>query len=356
LLEAPLGPSSQLAERHTFELTDNDPGFMPLSSMSGPDIGPSLIWGMDFTCDSAVQVGDCDAPPQGHFRWLHFNLAGPGTRRWLKNAAELPREIREMFLSPETHQRAVVEGESVGCVLHDFERDFDVPDTEQIGALRIALTPSLVITARHHSLRSADIARRKLERGAVLAGPDQALDLLTGAIAENLSAIGRRLGARVLQLEEAFLEGHAPPGARDLIHIRRRLAQIHRVMSGMRGVLQRLESDGELPEALLQTVEKWVQRIHALDQDALGVLGQLRQLREEIDMQATQRTNQNLYILSIVTALMLPATLVTGLFGMNTGGMPFSSDAHGTLLATAMAGGTAAATYLVLRCMGFMRR
>ena len=79
-------------------------------------------------------------------------------------------------------------------------------------------------------------------------------------------------------------------------------------------------------------------------------------LREEIDIQAAQRTNQNLYILSIVTALMLPATLVTGIFGMNTGGMPFAQAPHGTLIATMAAASAAAATYFLLRWMGFMRR
>lgn len=330
--------------------------FAQFFAVGGPGVGPELIWGMDFGARALAPVSDCDSPLVGAFRWLHLNLAGHGTRQWLENAPDLPPEIRDMFLSPETHQRAVVEGDSVGCVLHDFERDFDLHDTEQTGALRIAITPRLVVTARHHPLRCADIARSKLERGTVLASPDQAFDLLIGALAENLSAISRGLNAQVMHLEEAFLDGREPPTPRDLVHIRRRLAQIHRVLSGVRGVLQRLETDEELPDALVQPVEKWVQRIQAMALDATGALNQLRQLREEIDMQGAQRTNQNLYILSIVTALMLPATLVTGIFGMNTGGMPLASAGHGTLVASAAAMSAAGVTYFVLRWMGFMRR
>ena len=85
-------------------------------------------------------------------------------------------------------------------------------------------------------------------------------------------------------------------------------------------------------------------------------LDQLRLLRDEVDIQAAQRTNQNLYILSIITALMLPATLVTGLFGMNTGGMPLADGPHGTLVATLIAGSAAGVTYWLLRQMGLMRR
>ncbi len=60
----------------------------------------------------------------------------------------------------------------------------------------------------------------------------------------------------------------------------------------------------------------------------------MRLLREELDLQAVQRTNQNLYVLSVMTALLLPATLVTGLFGMNTGGLPWAHTPFGTAAAT----------------------
>lgn len=267
----------------------------------------------------------------------------------------LPQRLHELLLAPDTHQRALVEDGMVGCVLHDFERDFDVTDTDRVGALRLALTPGLVLTLRLHPLRSADIVRGRLSRGSVVRGPAQALDLLVGAIADNIAEIGRSMNLAVHRAEDAFLDGRDPPNGRDLIRIRRRLTQIHRLLAGTRGVLQRLEHDEELPEGFHPVVEKLVQRLQALDADILGIQGQWRQLREEVDIQAAQRTNQNLYILSIITALMLPATLVTGIFGMNTGGMPLALGHHGTLGATALAGLAAGATYLLLRWMGFMR-
>lgn len=298
----------------------------------------------------------CDGARAGCFRWLHLNLADHGTRLWIERQEALPAPVRDLLLSPDVHQRALVEAHAVGCVLHDFERDFDVEDTGRVGALRVALTPDLMLTTRTHPVRSADIARKRLERSAAPPGPAQALDLLIGAITENVTDIGRNLIVRIQHAEDLFLEGRDPPGARDLIHIRRRLAQLHRLLSGMRALFQRLEEDEGLPGALLPTIEKQVQRLQSLDADILGGQSQLHLLREEIDIQQTQRTNQNLYILSIITALMLPATLVTGLFGMNTGGMPLARASHGTLIATLLAGAAAGASYWLLRRMGFMRR
>lgn len=329
----------------------DDPGPTPFHGL-----GPGLVWGLDFGDGKVSPVARCDAPSDAGFRWLHLNLADHGTQRWIRDQDILPAAVRDLLLAPETHQRALVDGDTIGCVFHDFERDFDVADTARVGALRLALTPGLMLTCRLHPLRSADIAKSRLTRGTMTIGPPQALEVLVNAIGDNIADISRTLGADVQQTEDAFLEGHHPPTARDLIGIRRRLAQIHRLLSGMRGVFQRLEQDEELPEELRPSVEKLAQSLQSLDADILGAQSQLRLLREELDIQESQRTNQNLYMLSIVTALMLPATLVTGIFGMNTGGLPFADGPYGTLHAGILAAGAAAATYIILRWMGFMQR
>ena len=88
--------------------------------------------------------------------------------------------------------------------------------------------------------------------------------------------------------------------------------------------------------------------------DVAAAQADIRLLREEIDLQMTQRTNRNLYVLSILSALLLPATLVTGFFGMNTGNMPWSHSDHGTLFAGLAVAGSAASIYLWLRFKGFL--
>jgi zinc transporter len=52
----------------------------------------------------------------------------------------------------------------------------------------------------------------------------------------------------------------------------------------------------------------------------------------------------------------MPATLVTGFFGMNTGGMPLEGEGGGTLVATIVAVLCSLATWLLLRTLGLIRR
>jgi len=318
-------------------------------------LGPGLIWGMAFTADGVKELDSCDDVVADGFRWLHLNLADHRTRQWIDHSGELPPDVRELLLSKDSHQRSVSQDDCVACVIHDFERDFERTQTDRIGAVRIALTNRLVITTRLHPVRSADIVRRRIVGGFRPDNTGAALELMVGSVCQNIGDMAQSLQREVQAAEDALLDGHHPPSSRDLMMMRRRIAQIHRLLDGMRSVFQRLERDADLPEALLPVIENLSQRLLGIDGDIMGIQGQLRLVRDEIDSQQEQRTNQNLYLLSIMTALMLPTTLVTGIFGMNTGDLPLTGHG-GTVVASLLMLATAGGTYALLRWMGFMRR
>ena len=331
----------------------------PTESVVGAVVRPGLIWGLDFTPDGTRPVDDIELLRERErtdgFRWLHLNLSDQRTQRWIASSAPLPPHLRELLLSADGHQRAVIEDGAVGFVLQDIERDFDDGET-RVGLIHFALAPSLMITARYHPLRSADVVRQRITAGAQVADPAAALDLMLGSMAEVLRRIVDEMDDTVQAVEDELLKDGRAPETRAFIIMRSLMVKLHRLLSGARAVLHRLEDDEHLPPALKTTVVKAAHRLAALDAELLSIQSQLRLLRDELDLQATQRTNQNLYILSMMTALMMPATLVTGLFGMNTGGLPWAMAPHGTLWATVLAFGSAAAVYVVLRMMGFIRR
>lgn len=325
---------------------------------AGTAARPGLIWGFAFEDGRPRPLDDIDllrgAAGRG-FRWLHFNLADLRTQRWLADQPELPPAVRELLTAPDDHQRMVVEAGFLAGVLQDIERDFDEGET-RIGAVRFAVGPSLAITARSHPLRSGDLVRQRIAAGVRAGDAASALELLLGSIAEVVRTVIDGLDDQVQALEEALLKDDAPPDTRELIGARSLMARLHRMLSGMRTVLNRLDDDQELASAFRPAVLRATGRLATLDAELLSIQSQLRLLREELDLQATQRTNQNLYILSMLTALMLPATLVTGVFGMNTGGLPLHAGRGGTFAAVVLAVGASLAVYVWLRVRGFIRR
>ncbi|WP_456432450.1 CorA family divalent cation transporter [Nitratifractor sp.] len=70
-----------------------------------------------------------------------------------------------------------------------------------------------------------------------------------------------------------------------------------------------------------------MERVRDLAKAAMDKLDNLHDFyRTKVD----ERMNRNMYVLTVLSAVFLPLTLVTGFFGMNTGGLPFTDDPNGT--------------------------
>jgi len=62
-----------------------------------------------------------------------------------------------------------------------------------------------------------------------------------------------------------------------------------------------------------------------------GIVQAIASAIEAYNTISTKRTNDIIRILTIMTAIMLPLTLVTGYFGMNFKHLPMTEDHHGYL-------------------------
>jgi magnesium transporter len=81
-------------------------------------------------------------------------------------------------------------------------------------------------------------------------------------------------------------------------------------------------------------VYEHVERIRDLAKAALDKLDHLYDFyRARVD----ERMNRNVYYLTLISGIFLPLTLVSGFFGMNTGGLPWADDPYGTWKSVALA-------------------
>ncbi|WP_245435189.1 CorA family divalent cation transporter [Mesorhizobium sp. WSM3879] len=93
-------------------------------------------------------------------------------------------------------------------------------------------------------------------------------------------------------------------------------------------------------------------RAHTLHHDGEQLQARTRLLQDELMAKLTERSNQLLYILSVMTAVLLPMTIISGLFGMNVGGLPLVDTALGFWVVTAIAVVVAGIVYMVVRRLG----
>jgi zinc transporter len=68
-----------------------------------------------------------------------------------------------------------------------------------------------------------------------------------------------------------------------------------------------------------------------------------------------EESNRHLHTLSIVTTMLLPPTLVTGIFGMNTKGLPLTDVESGFLWAAVLMVGSSVLAYWIMRRSGIVK-
>src|SRR5690348_14915994 len=93
--------------------------------------------------------------------------------------------------------------------------------------------------------------------------------------------------------------------------------------------MQRFELDASETLALKLTTSKLRQRLDWLDIEVVSLRDRAHLLQEEVTIKTAEQTNRNLQVLAIVTTIFLPATLVSGIFGMNVMGLPLTQNPHG---------------------------
>jgi zinc transporter len=319
---------------------------------------PGLVWGFDFADGAAAKVTDADLLHAGQaansFRWLHFNLADQRTLRWLSETQPVSAAATAVLLAPDHAQHGVAEEETIGLILHDLELDF-AGGEPRVGVLRVAVGPTMIVTARHHPIQCAETVKSHIDAGAIVCGPAEALSLIFDAMAEGFRAINTDLEAQVQAIEDELLKDHPSPDSRAFTTMRSLMVRMHRLFAGARAALRSLD-EYDAPRPYREVFNRFITRLSALDSELLAHQSELRILRDELDLQATQQTNANLYFLSVLSALLLPATLVTGIFGINTGGLLWTNDKYGSIWATGLALASAGAVYVVLRMAGFIRK
>ncbi|PZU09673.1 CorA family divalent cation transporter [Sphingomonas sp.] len=331
--------------------TNDETDLVPIAASL---VEPGIIWSCWSEGDRLV-VDHVEPPADAPFRWIHLDLCDRRSVRWVAREAGLPAAAADLFTDIETRPEGRWAGGAMVLILPDLERDFNAVETGRIGALRLAYRDGLLVTGRHRPLRTPDTLRGLLASSGPLDG-GTALDLVFATLGNLVAERTHMLLAEQLALEDQILADEGTPDTRLLVGMRRLSARLHRITAGMRTALHRLEGEPGLPPDLAALIERQSARLGALDREIIAVQGQLRLLRDELDLQASQRTNHNVYLLSVVTALFVPATLVTGFFGMNTGGLPFARGAGGTLLAAIAAAACSGVTWLALRRMGLIRR
>lgn len=255
--------------------------------------------------------------------WVHLDVTDPEGQRWLQEQSGLDEVDCESLLADETRPRSVVMGDGILVILRGVNLNPGA-EPEDMVSLRLWVDATRMISVSRRQVLAVDDLSRELERGT---GPTDPGDLLTG-LAEHLldhmiPALEELDDCVDAQEERAITEGPAGLQA-ELAELRRQVIALRRHLAPQREAMIRLaaatatlldeDHQGQL-QLLADQVTRYVEDLDAL-RDRTGVTFDFLSGRE------AEAMNRRMMIVSIFTAICLPLGLITGLLGINVGGIP----------------------------------
>lgn len=288
-----------------------------------------LICGYVFDQEGAVSplgLGDVDEAlkREGGFVWVHFNLASQRARHWLEAREDLEPFVRESLLDGnDTRPRMEQVGDGLLAVLSDMHYDFQYEPAD-IGTLRLFLDERRIVSCRRHPLKATDRLRKELEEGARFTSTVEVMAELIELLSRTLGDVVAKLSLDLDSTEDSILAARYNDGRGKLGQVRRLVVQLRRHVAPQKQAFGRI-GNRQLPWAdddALARLRDATERMAGVLYDIEAVQERAKVLQDELSARLSEQLNRNLYVLSLVTVVFAPMTLISGIFGMNVAGLP----------------------------------
>jgi zinc transporter len=309
----------------------------------------AVIHGCGFDADGWMVEGT-----GGAWTWKNYPLADTRARRAVEADEALPEAARLTLLSPDESLHIDFDGGWMHGALTDT-RHKHYSDGGEIGRLRFAFDDTRLVTSRRHPLQSVDdVWQLVLHRKRAFRRPADLIEAIISRAFERLSAELRAVSGELDTVEDKIVGDDWHRETERLTAARRRIVFIHRHVANTLSLFRHMEHlpHDDLPPALADMILRLSNRSVALFNESDQLQSRARLLQDEIMARLTAESNRLLYVLSMLTAVLLPMTIVSGLFGMNVGGIPLGQSHAGFWVISALAVATAVGVFVTVRRIG----
>jgi zinc transporter len=281
---------------------------------------------------TARPASDLQAVPASGaaYRWLHFDLSDLALPGW--SAQYLPGLARRTLLADKTRPRLDYDGHGMAVTLRGINLNAGEESADMV-SLRIWMTADLIITVRRQRIFALEDLRAQVLDNNAPHSPGHMLARITEGLVERLEDIAFAREDTADDMEDDVYEhDRAPlddlaPLRREIIKFRRHVAPLAEALTQVAQLNTDLIKD-DLRHRLRDTASRCRWALEELSE----VHDRLTAMSDHLDTVQNMRLERNGYRLSVVAAIFLPLGFLTGLFGVNVGGMPGVQSGHAFLL------------------------
>jgi len=257
-----------------------------------------------------------------HPCWLHLNYTHPESAEWLATTPLLPNTIRDALAGESTRPRVSRLGDGTLITLRCINGSTDErPD--QLVAMRLYMDERLIVSTRQRKVLALDDVVQDLNDGT---GPTDVGGWLVDvcdALTDHASEFIEELHDKIIDLEDSLMDQQVPPRG-FLALLRKQLIVMRRYMAPQRDVYSRLASE-RLPwmtDDHRRRMQDIADRLGRGLDEIDACISRTAIMADEISQVMQESLARRSYTMSLMAMVFLPSTFLTGLFGVNLGGIP----------------------------------
>lgn len=287
-------------------------GLMAAYVLDGKGGGKPLDW-------AAVKAWH----PDDGVLWAHLDINDAEAAAWVRTATGGDALAADALLAENTRPRVVDTEKGVAIFLRGVNLNPHADPEDMVG-VRILLEPGRIITMRLRRLVAIEDLRAAIERGQ---GPKSAngfIAQLTRHLVQRMEPVLTEIEDRVADLEVRVYGARKAPRNLEFGPLRTQVIVLRRFLKPQKDALASLRAVGGVAlsgrhMALLRETQdqltRYVENLDALH-DRLGVAN------EELRFRQGERMSRGIYLLTMLSAVLMPPNLVAAAFGVNLGGIP----------------------------------
>ncbi len=265
-------------------------------------------------------------PEQGPL-WLHFDYTHPESVEWIASKSGLHEVPASVLLTEESRPRTTLVGGGLLVALRGVNLN-PGSDIEDMVAVRVWVDETRIISTRKRKLFSeADIIAAFGERKGPRTTGEFVVDLCDRLISGMENAV-EDVDDRVARMEQEVIASECHSLRTSLSDIRREAIALRRYLSPQREAMTKLQAETVpwLSESNRLRLKEATDRLIRCIEDLDSARDRAAVTQEELVNRLSEQLNSRMYVLSLVAAVFLPLGFLTGLLGINLGGIPGSDN------------------------------
>ncbi|PLX66615.1 MAG: hypothetical protein C0602_11115 [Denitrovibrio sp.] len=263
------------------------------------------------------------------FHWLHLHRESVNTQKWLYEA-DFDEMIIDSLTDSDTRPRTTVFPDGVLLNMRVVNTDNeDYP--HNMLSMRLFIEKNRIVST---SLKDIHILKDIIE---VMHGTypptskNEFLSYMIELITDRIEPYVAENREIIFDMECNLIDDSELPKQSTISEVRRSVITFARYLAPQKEALMKLMTlkEHNFSQDDKIVVTESINSTRRYLEDLESTNNRCHIMKDDISALSAEKMNRNMYMLSIVTAVFLPLSFLTGLLGINVGGIPGSDNPHG---------------------------